>query len=264
MSEKETYRPLAPYAKPSKHAEFIIGVDSRVFEGKPRGVVEWDYQAFLEASHPYTVIGQRKRLENDTSVRQYLPYTIITQLRNGEVTYAVYQRTKLVGEERLGGKHSIGWGGHPDLVDVRSGSSPDETVGNPFSNTAASPVLNLYETLRCASDREIDEEIVVWGADGKVEPFGLPTRATSLLLLDDAVPADWDGKAPPVGQVHVGLVRYATLPVGWRMNAREEELNFVGFFSLEELQALEFNLEPWSQLYVDYVAEQANAETASA
>lgn len=244
------FRPLPNYAKPTKHSEFIIGVDARIFGDKDRGIVEWDYHAFLEAAHPYTVIGQRKRLENDTSVRQYLPYTIISQLQDGRVVYALYQRTKMVGESRLGGLFSIGWGGHPDLVDLVTGDRPEDSMGHPLNNVAPSPILNLYETLRGASDREIHEEVNVWDAQGKYSFSDLATRASNLLILDDAVPTNWDGKAPPVGQVHVGLIRHATLPVGWSMDAREQELKFIGFFTIEDL--LKYELEPWSKLYVEY------------
>jgi predicted NUDIX family phosphoesterase len=236
---KQAFAPLSSYIQQAKHKEFILAMDAALFEGGKRGIVEWDYYTFCEMAHEFTIIGQRARLEKDARFRQFLPYTVITQFKDGgKLGFALYQRTKKVGEERLGGKFSIGWGGHIDVTDVVTGSSKDESFGS--GDGEPSPVINLYETIRKSSNREIGEEICVWDGSGAVVPESLPTMASNLLILD----------TDEVGTVHVGLIRHAFLPADYAIDAKEEELLYVGVKTLEELAGYE--LEGWSRLYLEH------------
>lgn len=52
-------------------------------------------------------------VENDTNIRQIIPYVVVT---NGD---KVFRTTRIAGDERLIGKQSIGIGGHIDSADVQ-------------------------------------------------------------------------------------------------------------------------------------------------
>lgn len=246
---KQGFAPLSSHIQGAKHKEFILAMDAALFQGGKRGIVEWDYYTFCEMAHDFVIVGQRARLEKDARYRQFLPYTVITQLQDGKVMIALYQRTKLVGEERLGGKYSVGWGGHIDITDIATGSFVEQSLTNPHSlTTEASPVINLYQTLKQASDREIDEEVRVLDAEGNVVPEALATVASGLLILD----------TDEVGTVHLGLIRHAFLPAGQTIEAREEELRYVGMYSADDILA-NYDIEGWTRLYLEYYLQPKQA-----
>jgi len=58
----------------------------------------------------------RKQLEQDSSYKQIIPYTIIV---NPQKEIFLYQRFPTQREERLHNKYSIGIGGHIELVDFK-------------------------------------------------------------------------------------------------------------------------------------------------
>jgi predicted NUDIX family phosphoesterase len=243
MAEPVSFRPNPESIKLSKHNEFIFAVDAEVFADKGTGIVEWPYHDFLAAAHPRTIIGQRAVLEKDQRYRQFLPYTMVTQLKDGKTHFATYHRTKLVGEEKLAGKVSIGWGGHPDIADLVTGSFVEESITNPGSLSApVSPVINLYETLHRSNNREIVEELRLRDENGNVVDEELGTMASSLLILD----------TDAVGLVHVGLVRHAFISSTYTVECREPELLYIGFRSAEELLSGDYDLEGWTRLYLEY------------
>lgn len=238
-----TFRPNPESIKLPKHNEFIFAVDNEIFADKGTGIVQWDYEEFLAAAHPRTIIGQRAVLEKDTRYRQFLPYTMVTQLQGGKVHFATYHRTNLVGEEKLAGKVSVGWGGHPDIADLVTGDYIEQSITNHTSLSApTSPVINLHETLRRSNDRELEEELRLRAGNGNVMAEYLSTMASNVLILD----------TDKVGLVHVGLVRHAFIPAGYTVECREPELLYIGFRTADELLSGEYDLEGWTRLYLEY------------
>jgi predicted NUDIX family phosphoesterase len=110
---------------------------------------------------------RRVDAESDPTYKQIIPYAILMH----EDTIFSYFRGKLLSEERLRGKHSIGVGGH---------ISPED--------------LNLFvEAYMKAMYREIGEEIII---DSKFEQQAVG------LLNDDS---------NDVGKVHLGIVHLFSL-----------------------------------------------------
>ncbi len=115
----------------------------------------------------------RNLCETDPTWLQIIPYLLVSSRRplgEGKNVLA-YRRTKLAGEKRLHGKHSIGFGGH-----INRGDTPKASW--------SMNVLNFI--LRCAG-RELREEIEI--GDSRLSSLGW--------LFEDTT---------EVGTVHVGAV----------------------------------------------------------
>lgn len=141
-----------------------------------------------------------------------IPYFAV---QNTEGLILLYQRGKGVGESRLSGNHSIGFGGHVELE--------KDGINNKYISTSEEIILN-------AMHNEHDEELSVTGV----------TRGFGLLdvIYDDS---------NEVGKVHLGI---ASKIVVDSATINEPELIDCGWFSVKELLELHhgdmINLENWS------------------
>lgn len=164
------------------------------------------------------IIAQRNMLENNVDFRQLLPYIVLA--RGDRVL--VYQRTKLVGEERLAGKMSIGFGGHIDLGDVVYTSDSQ---------------IDLPKTLTESISRELMEEV------------GQAAGNCPYVLTDIGIAMN----ESPVESVHLGLVGFG-FPDERDQIKMEKELKFIGWYTLDEIrEQYADKLEPWSRMLVESV-----------
>lgn len=142
-----------------------------------------------------------------------IPYFAVI---NGEGNILLYQRGKGVGENRLSGKYSIGFGGHVELnkdcVDDYQACSTIEAISNAQTNE---------------SDEELDAE---WSED-----------FTPMKVIYD--PSD------DVGKVHLGITSSIVVKTA---STKEPELLDLGFFSKADLEKMQadgrIDLENWSKM----------------
>ncbi len=122
------------------------------------------------------------------------------------------------GEKRLAAKGSIGIGGHINDSD-HAGSSLDK------------------DTYTTGVEREIDEELNISGGHSQ-EILGL--------INDDS---------NEVGKVHLGVVHLFTLEND-EVTAGEDNITDLQFLTLEQLEARRDQLESWSQMCLDGLAQR--------
>jgi predicted NUDIX family phosphoesterase len=177
------------------------------------------------------VIAQRTMLETCLLFRQIIPYITISKMIDGVEHICVYQRTKKVGEQRLAGKHSIGFGGH---MEQRNLFISEEGIVNPIAS-----IINTAHT-------EIAEELAFIDPTG-AEYHDYEVGFISKFLIDSS---------DDVAKVHLGVLMGIIVPDNYRVVVREEELKMIGFYPVAGLNAnKDLNFENWSKLYLDYVNE---------
>jgi predicted NUDIX family phosphoesterase len=163
-------------------------------------------------------IARRAGLEANASFRQLISYALV-RCRG---RYATYRRTPKGNEARLHGQVSIGFGGHHDLIDLIY----EKDTG----------IVNLEETLRVSMEREISEELDLNGS-----------KMLSFEILDSKIVSTMS----PVDEVHIGIVAIIELDADLA-TAGEEQLDFVGFKTLDELDEME-NKENWTTALIEYL-----------
>lgn len=241
---------------PKKHAQFILAMDSSYFLPVQRngcvsdmfrdGLNNFPAEWFLMEAQSHIVIRERNWLDNqvhakwqhragkepfkgDPTYRQFLPYCVIRiALPNGEWQYFLYRREDTVGEVRLAGNVSAGYGGHIDLVDV---------VFN------AKSVIDLAATIRLSSRREIfGEETAIYDAEGKlVDPETLEVRFADKFITQET----------EVESLHLGIVMTLDLPVGYRVETPENELTSMEPMTARQLLASGLPIEPWTRAIME-------------
>ena len=226
-----------------KHPQLIFAVQQAYFDsicfadGSPvfvQGLNNYSHFDFLDQIQKHIVVAQRSMLEENPRYRQLLPYVIVRQLQeNGEYLYFTYRRTSGVGESRLAGNVSIGYGGHIDLIDA-------EYMGN--------SIIDIFRTIYLSAIREIDEEIET--NMGKGAASG-DLNFASQFILDDT---------NEVGKVHVGIIMTFDIPTGIIINCKEDELTSMPPMTAIELLGSNLPLENWSEIYLRYVVD--NEENA--
>lgn len=235
-------------------SEFILGAKAEFFTKNydyDNMVSEVDYDRFLTDVQSSLVIGQREVLETDPTVRQLLPYSLIARDRpTGETEYLVYQRTKLVGEQRLSGLYSIGIGGHIDLARV-------------CTNSPAGSIVDLKQTIKNSHAIEFNEELEVINhtqpTTGEIQESAtscLPEveYTNQFLIHNEGVQA-----------VHAGIVLLQKIPQHMTVCMKEDELKYIGFFTAAEIASSVFKMETWSAMYINYLLTgDRNTDTLSA
>lgn len=162
-------------------------------------------------------------LESQPRYRQLIPYTVLTQVgEDGVQRYLPYQRMQGVGEARLAGKVSVGFGGHIDLASVV------------FTDRS---VVDLDATIHSSTERELIEELRVVG-DG---PLAIGAQYTHHFIVSSATGVDC---------VHAGIVMAAQVPVGVVLECAEKELQMLPAMTAQELLASDFELESWTRQYL--------------
>ena len=232
-----------------KHQEMILAVDSALL--RSQGIVYSETPTFMpidgyvdlvasddaDSRYDFTaglVLMQRNQLDNvvqegnafkgNRNFKQLLPYVVFVypiQENSGDTRVAVYRRRAGVGESRLAGNLSIGFGGHIEISDVQH----DEGV------------IDLPYTLMVAALREIEQEITI------------VSEIMPLLTSDDLRPVGLivDG-SNDVGNLHLGIVHVAYLSQGDVVTVNEPELEALPATKLSELLACGSPIESWSKL----------------
>lgn len=176
------------------------------------GVLE-DAEALAELREVISLQGHyvdREAAETDESVKQVIPYCVLTRSFLGEAMFFNYSRTKKGGEKRLHEKRSLGVGGH---------INPGDGTGDE----------DFYDV---ALRRELREEV------------GLTVsgpQAPRAVIYD---PSD------EVGRVHLGLVHLVTVPDGWTPQTEDPALahGFFTFANTLRDMADRGMFENWSRM----------------
>lgn len=226
-----------------KHPQFILAVRSPMFAHRPN-VQFGEGNFYIEAIEPaavqsHLVVAQREHLDNssnspasykgDLYYRQVLPYTafVLGDLMGLDTRVAVYRRGGNVGEARLSGNVSIGYGGHIDLDDVVSENS----------------VLNFLETIKQSTARELSEEVKV-SVDS--EPIIMFQPEFMGWMIDNS---------NDVGYLHAAYLQVVTLPEAAVVAPLEDELHPLESYTLRELLNSNLPLEVWTRSFALYLAE---------
>lgn len=225
-----------------KHPQHILAMEQEFFDFAvhfTRDLNVLAAESFL--NWPQTAsaltIREREALEPDEGYRQVLPYVVVRQIgRDGVLRYLAYRRTKRVGEQRLAGKVSIGFGGHIDAADVV---------------VRGDSTIDLRATILDCAERELREELGVMQA-GRIEPLAAWVSAIAPAFAHLFITHN-EG----VQRVHLGVVLYFDVPSDVTLCCAEEELETMGMYTAEELAvwmtaASAPELEVWSQLLVEH------------
>lgn len=213
----------------TKHPQSILAYSADAFSFLKQGMNTVQVSAVEKTLAPHLIIGQREALEKNPKFRQVLPYIILTKwdAAAGATKFIAYRRGKGVGESRLQGNVSIGFGGHIDLVDVVHENS----------------VINLRATITQAAMRELSEEVI----------FGNLADDTPMyevgLIIDDS---------NDVGKVHIGFVMNVQLPPAGTAVCREEELETLQPMTAAELLESGLPLENWTRIALEFFQSVEN------
>lgn len=187
---------------------------------------------FLEQAEASLFLGRREELENDDRYRQILPYVaIIIEGQDGSPDEVVfYQRVKGHGEQRLGGKHSIGFGGHVDLEDIVHRDS----------------IVNLRETILGNLKRELNEELVL---DGEISNWADSQLVWEFRgLINDL--------SDNVGQHHLGVAFVVRIPADHVVRSNEIGNVLVGNFEPNDLlndAKYGYDMENWTRIFLNHL-----------
>jgi predicted NUDIX family phosphoesterase len=153
-----------------------------------------------EAIHDHAeFLDRTPELEADESFLQICSYTVIKKIDDNSSRVLAYQRSKKVGDTRLQGKLSIGFGGHVELQDL-----PKDT-GSPS------------DAIHTATIREIHEELGLRIKLGNFRPLGMlytpedPVSRVHLGMVSEYV---WDF---PIEPQELLMPSEEVTLVGWRM-----------------------------------------------
>jgi predicted NUDIX family phosphoesterase len=201
--------------KPIKN-EHILTIQCSKHIGKP-GEVVIDTLPEETFGLQNIVLLQREYAETNTDFRQLIPYTALC---DDQGRFLVYRRNKGVGEARLAGKTSIGFGGHIDLNDV----------------VTVDGIISLQKTIQRSGDRELKEELDLVLSD-------LPECVGHII-----------GNANIVDKVHLGIFYVAFVGGPEGIESQEPELELVGWQMPEDIDQTQ--LEAWSVACVNEIVRQ--------
>ncbi|HLW47707.1 MAG TPA: hypothetical protein VKW09_08065 [bacterium] len=191
---------------------------------------------YLAAIAGYAFFARRDQVEDDPSLKQIIPYTVVRH----DARIFLVGRTKRGSETRLREKLSIGLGGHINPVDNQPELFPWAAGASAIEAGATEPVRRAAEgepagtLVDAAMARELMEEVDL-PAGWRARPVGV--------LNDDA---------EPVGRVHFGLVYVADVPSP-DVRIRETTKLTGAFASMAEVRDAYPRLESWSQFILDGV-----------
>lgn len=198
---------------------------------------ETPYEQFLQTAPEHLFLGQREAMEKNPAFRQLLPYTaFVHQIHSedGRVPdrITLYRRAKTVGEEKLYGKFSIGFGGHIDQNDI---AASEESA------------ILLDRTIDYSSNRELHEELMMLDEIDDIPPASMPRW---LGFIND--------NSDKVGQHHLGLARVICYSREYRALSHEPNQIIIGNFTVAELLNGDYDFENWSRLLLEYLTTQVN------
>lgn len=172
----------------------------------------------------YSKTTLKEIVDGSTEYRQLLPYTVFKV--RGENKFFAYRRTSKVGETRLAGNSSVGWGGHIDLCDVV------------FDRDTS--VIDIEKTIFDGSQRELGEELKI---TKELEDLVVNDGLTPILfgIINDT--------SNHVGRLHLGLVNIYEVDENDILGVNEDELEYLGVKTPEEILA--DNPESWTRLIME-------------
>jgi predicted NUDIX family phosphoesterase len=216
-----------------KHPQYILALDKKRFGELPSPLNAMHIDAFHRRASESLVISRREELEKDDRYGQILPYVVLWQRdkATGDISLFVYRRTKGSGESRLLGNHSVGVGGHVDLIDVYNDSSS---------------VIDLRITLAKAIARELNEEILFRASGGETYTYDVFSVGNCVLPKFAGVINDTSNE---VGRVHLGLLYMHEVPAGFEPYCREKSMETVGMIGFNGFDGA--TMENWSEIVVD-------------
>jgi predicted NUDIX family phosphoesterase len=174
-----------------------------------------------EGQKPSCRFVRRGPAETDPSLKQIIPYCILSQGQGQERKFLTYERGKAGGEKRLQSLRSLGVGGHVNPVDAES-------------SEAEASKLSI-DILEQGIRRELAEELVL--------PAGEITFETLGMINDDS---------NPVGEVHLGLVLLVHLGEG-EILPNEDALTNLEMAGIEQLKSEKAKFETWSQIVIEHL-----------
>lgn len=204
MSNKQCFI-LAMFNNDSEATKKLVAEVNQLVKEKPDEAYSYLLEEHLT---PKACLGVREYLETNDTVVQIIPYVILHK----DELISNYRRNKGVGESRLVGKVSVGWGGHVD-------------TSMPYTHTNSAIFSQLIKE---AIKRELEEELIL-----PVETNLKALVFKGLIYLDTS----------PVNAVHLGLV--FTLPV-LPTASKETELEFLDLADKATLLA-RTDLEDWTR-----------------
>ena len=180
---------------------------------------------------------ERDEVETDKSVRQIIPYIVMTSINDeGEATVFTFERLKGGDEDRLHNKWSVGVGGHVDETDNHRGT----------------PIID------CAY-REIREEIKIpegYAIDVTPDPLAALCRSDTI-----------------VDQVHIGIVFAAEIferttdTVLQALESNEPNKIQGQMYTSDQLSQMldsgEKNFELWSQDVIKMMTDESESESST-
>lgn len=222
-----------------KHSNYILVIDSDAFgQRRYQDVVihasNKDSVFNEEQVNNYLSVRQRRRVEHMEQYRQILPYVILFRtLENGETQFFPYRREETVGENRLAGNVSIGYGGHIDAPDVL------------FDDDGA---IAFRETMVAAATRELKEEVVFENEIGTTTLELVEVVVAGTILCYEEAKKNSE---VPVGNVHAGYVIFQPIPEGSNVRSGEDELTSLPPMTGAEILASGMPLEPWTRIVLE-------------
>ena len=204
MSNKQCFI-LAMFNNDSEATKALVTKVNQLVKENPEEAYNYLLEEHLT---PKACLGVREYLETNSTVVQIIPYVVLHK----DDLISNYRRNKGVGESRLVGKVSVGWGGHVD-------------TSMPYTHT--NPAI-YSQLIKEAIERELTEELIL-----PVETNLEALVFRGLIYLDTS----------PVDIVHLGLV--FTLPV-LPTASKETELEFLDLADKATLLA-RTDLENWTR-----------------
>lgn len=215
-----------------KHPQFILAADAAFFKNgsfETSGLSRFSATLFLQDVQSSLVIAQRARLEKDEQYRQLLPYVIIRKATAtpNEFMYYPYRRLAGEGEAKLAGLVSIGYGGHIDLNDIIVNSNS---------------VIDLRETIIKATERELNEEVILSGTPPLVRSeFGIYIQFDNTFIIDSST---------EVNKFHTGIIMTNTIASYRTVDTKEKEMEILQPMTAKELLESGLPLESWTEIYL--------------
>jgi predicted NUDIX family phosphoesterase len=199
----------------------------------------------LQNIHRFGYFINRSEAENDPSLKQIIPYLLITHQSND---IFMVQRLSTQIEKRLHNKYSIGIGGHINPVRDKSSQLDDrdsEINSNERKNISngVNPVRNktlpVSDVIKSGLERELHEEL----------NLSTDYQYTLVGYLNDDTNS--------VGQVHLGLVYQVMVDDITGVEVAEKGLMTGRFVSPTEIEQHYALLESWSQMvYKDFIKKR--------
>ena len=202
--------------------------------------IELDYKSVP----PIKYLGDRTKL-------QLLPYRVLRTFIDGTYYYFMYQRGKGVGESRLAGNDSVGYGGHVDHADFMSegdlklvakeaGADVGEITEEAYST------VDVVATLSISSGREFDQEVMLLNDEGAelTERLAVEPKFKGLI---------WD-QSDDVGHLHLGIVSIIDIPSGITAVPREAQLLARPMATAQQILDNP-NIENWTRIVAQALLE---------